>query len=830
MTNFDVSIRAKFVNQVGPGAKATKRDILDLKSAADKLGGASAGRLGQDLVKTGAGAKAAKRDILELKAATDKLGTSTGIQRFQEGMAKGLRDARETLKIREQMARQAEQRRRQEEKARRREAVADGGGVSSAAAFGAGALARRMLAPLGAAYGAKKALDASVDFEAAMAEVRKKVDVNSPTDLQELEGRIRRMALALGIARTEMAGLTAEAGASGIALVDIDRFMTLTGKAAIGWDMAPREASQSLAEIKTGLRMTIPDLEILADKINALGDNSAAKERDIVEMFQRSGAAAKAAGVDVDTTLAFLTGTKAMGIQAEIGARWWGVFSSRLASGFKGKQASSALKALGLDEKTLGAGMKSRPFETLMDFMERLEKHRDKVKIAKNLFGDEWFDETLRVLQGLDEIRKQRDLLRDPSKWRGSLEKGLDIQLGTTKNHFERLKVLASEVGDRLSRWALPPINDGIEWLIEKFDAITTKSTVFSKNMAYLEGRYPDWFGKKEAKPTPEKEPDNNPWLGIAGKRTSEASALQSEAEAARKEWKNAPEKSKTDKKRKAELKAEAERLERRAADVRRSAGMAAARDMTGLEEGRSMATGMRDRKRAEDRAWSDEVDALLFERGVLKSKVGDGKGQGRAALSQKHDLAKVDEKLRAKLGGADIDQIARLTEVFAGLAAQKKVATDPAVSPTKRVQARGNVERLEKELDQLKEKFSAGGIDEAGRQAMLRYIDVLSTEGDKAVEVGQRIADELKSKLEFVARPRIEPSVTGGGFGGESGPAAPASPGKQSSIGGPTTTVHQHIRGADPRAVARASQREQDRAVRRSVAGSLHDLGGSWA
>lgn len=831
MSNLDVSLRLKMVNQLGAGASAAKKDLAGVKEAASKLGsGSGAAKLGTDLSKAGAGAKAAKRDIADLKAATDRLGASSGIQRFNEGMAKGLRDAREQLKVRERLARQTEREQQRASAAAAKAAAAEARaaranpGMGAAAALGAGVLARRLIAPLGGAYLGKKALDSSVGFEAGMAEVAKKVDINGPGDLAYLDKLIRRMALDLGIARTEMAGLTAEAGASGVAFADLEGFMKLTGKAAIGWDMVPREASQALAEIKTGLRMTIPEMEVLADKINALGDNSAAKERDIVEMFQRSGAAAKASGVDIDTSLAFLTGAKAMGIQPEIGARWWGVFTSKFAAGFKGKQSGEALKELGLDEKTLAAGMRSKPFETLMDFMERLEKSPNKTKLAVALLGNEWFDETLRISQGLDEIRKQRDMLRDPTKWRGSLDKGLAIQLGTTKNHLERLKVLASEVGDRLSHWALPPINNGIEWLIEKFDALTNKSTVFSRNMAWLQGRFPQWFGPKEAGPAPDKAPDNNPWAGLAQKRTAQASALQAEADAAAKEADAAPTKTADDKKKQAALKQRADTLRRLAAGERRSAGMSAARDSTGQEEGDAMAAGMRAKRAADEGAWSDQVDALLFERRMLKDKVVEGRS--RSALQSQFAFKQADDKARQHLGTDQVDRADRLATLYAGLAAQQRVAGDAKSTPRARVEARANVSRLQNDL---KEELGKGDLDEPLRRAMERYIRTLNQEGSKAVDEARKIAEELIRTLSIEAHPKITPQYqTGGGFGGEP-TSPPPTPGKQSSLGGSSTTVHQHITGADPRAIARASQREQDRAIRQANAGALHDLG-SWA
>lgn len=56
--------------------------------------------------------------------------------------------------------------------------------------------------------------------------------------------------------------------------------------------------------------------------------------------------------------------------------------------------------------------------------------------------------------------------------------------------------------------------------------------------------------------------------------------------------------------------------------------------------------------------------------------------------------------------------------------------------------------------------------------------------------------------------------------------PPAAAGAGKQASA---SPTVNQTITGADPARVARAAQREQERAIRVSRYGALHDIG-SWA
>lgn len=814
MTNLDVALRFKML-KVGDGAKAVEKDLKGIKGAADAIGkGAATGKLGADLAKVGAATKTVKRDILDLKSATDRLGTSDGIRRWRGDLAKGLAEAREALKVRRQLHLEAQRAAREERRAQREAAkAAERGGVGTAAAMGAGALAGRVLAPLGVGYAGKRALDAAVDFEAGMAEVRKKVNFNNPEEFARIEATIRKLAMDLGIARVEMAGLTAEAGASGIAVEDLERFMKLTGKASVGWDMAPREAAQAMAEMKAGLQMTIPELEVLGDKINALGDDSAAKERDIVHMFQVAGAAAKGVGVDMDTSLAFLTGAKAMGVQADVGARWWGAFTSRLGAGFKGKKAKEALAELGLDEKKLQAAMKAKPFETMIDFMERLDKAKNKVAISKNLFGDEWFDETLRVVQGLAEIKKQHAMLGRPSAWSGSLDKGLQVQLATTKNHFERLKVLSGEVGDRLSRWALPPINSGIEWLIGKFDELTTKSNLFSQNMAWLEGRFPSWFGKAEPTPEAEKAPDNNPWRGVAAKKMEVARGTSAEAEALRKEAAGT-----RDKKKRAALEARASHLDQLAAGDRRAAGMAAARDETGIEDGVAFADGLRARQAAERTARLDRTEKLFWERRQLK---GQAVGRSRAALQAQAELRKNEEELRGLTGMEDVDRAGKILTLLEGRAAQKRIASDRNATPRARSEARASVGRLE---DELYQNLAAAPLGESAKKAFGEFIQVLAAEGTKAVDESRKIAEEMSRVLSFTAHPTIAPigAPPGGGAGG-------ATPGKQSSLSGPTV-VHQHINGADPARVARAAQREQDRAIRSARAGALHDLGSNWA
>lgn len=363
--------------------------------------------------------------------------------------------------------------------------AARAGSAGSGLAAGAvgGVLARfapgALIGGLAAGAAVKGTVGNAVSFEAAMAEVRKKANVPSEEAFAAIEKSIKRTSIELGVAQNDVAALTAEAAASGVEFQNLDRFIKLAAKASVGWDMTAQETSQKLAEIQAGTNMTIGEMETLADKINALGDNSAAKERNIVEMFHRSGAAAKEAGVDFDTTLATLTAVNSAGMQPEIASRWFNSFAGGLRTASEDSDDMvDGLKKLGLTVEQVKTGMKRNAAGTIVDFFERLEKSADAAEIAIKLFGKGWWDETLRAKGASAELRKQLSFLTDSKNYSGSLGKGLAVQLGTTENHLKRLSALSKDVGDRLARWTLPGINQTIETLITHMDELQRRKAL----------------------------------------------------------------------------------------------------------------------------------------------------------------------------------------------------------------------------------------------------------------------------------------------------------------------------------------------------------------
>jgi TP901 family phage tail tape measure protein len=764
MTNFDVSIRARFLNQLGSGARAAESDLKRVGNAARELGkGSASHKFGSDLAKASGQAKATRAAVTDLRRETERLGTARGGARAAQDISKLGTAARAAKADVAALAR--EQAKVGVGKVGGGKGVAAATGGVTAGEVGAGAavarLGMRVVAPLGVGYVTKKAFDQSVNADTAWAEILKKVNDASPEQFQALKKTILDLSFQLGIARTEMMGLTAEAAAAGIVYKDLSTFMQLVGKDAVAWDMSPREAAKNLAFIKAATGKTIAEMTVLSEKINGLADNSSASEKDIVDMFLRVGAAAREAGVKEDDALAILTAVRSGGMEPEVVSRWFGAFAGGLRTAEESpERVDEGLKMLGLTAEKVAKGMKTDAMGTILDLFDRLTKSEDAATAATKIWGREWWDETLRAKGGIAEINKQVEFLKNPANFMGSLDKNLELKLATAKSHLEKMNELVSRIGEGLSKWSIDPFNWMVDKAIDKFQQMQDRLD----NSASWWAR---WTAEEEARLTAKG--DIQP-MGTTGQRF---------------------------------------------------------RPMPDAMDTPEWIKSIRKWVYGDERTADVVASEWLFGEAGRKSEQSDAAKQ-RGAFAGLGELHKAKAEAEAELAAAT-----RAREAAAALLETTPMdrsalmSQDLEIAEERRAKARAKADEA---TGAVSRALQSPDVASAVKAEMDRYAQALQAGGEKATEIARRIAAELQQILSFTARPTIAPAGAGSGVGGSGAGQTNGSPGKQSSLGGPSTTVHQHIRGADPRAIARASQREQDRAVRRAVAGSMHDLGGSWA
>lgn len=340
--------------------------------------------------------------------------------------------------------------------------------------------AGRAAIALGGYYGARgitrSTVGEAISYEKALANIQKKVDFDTPSGFEGFKKFIDEVARKVPLTRAEIAELAAELGATGISAKQMidgmggEGWLLKVAKAAYGYDMTPREAGEQVAKIRNSVEELKADekkMSDVLDMINFLGDKSAAKEREILEAARRALGPGKAMGASVPGSLAFISSAISGGFQPEVAARFTNAMlakllnSEKLGKGKKGQLSDygKALKELGLDPKKVASGMKTNADATVLDVLSRLAKHTDAGRIAISLLGQEWFDEGLRIKEMLSEINRFAEDLKDPSKFRGSLDKSFAIDNATTYANYVRTMNEFKEITLDIGQRALPTVN-----------------------------------------------------------------------------------------------------------------------------------------------------------------------------------------------------------------------------------------------------------------------------------------------------------------------------------------------------------------------------------
>lgn len=173
--------------------------------------------------------------------------------------------------------------------------------------------------------GFKQCIDASIEFESAMAGVAKTTDLTD-TELSAMGDSIKKMSTEIPAATTEIAGVAEAAGQLGIAKDDLLDFTETMTKLGTATNMTADEGATMLAQFANITQMPTGEYSNLGSTIVALGNSTATTESKITEMSQGMAASATNAGISESAILAMAAATASVGIEAEAGSTSWSKF------------------------------------------------------------------------------------------------------------------------------------------------------------------------------------------------------------------------------------------------------------------------------------------------------------------------------------------------------------------------------------------------------------------------------------------------------------------------------------------------------------------------
>lgn len=319
----------------------------------------------------------------------------------------------------------------------------------------------------GAVAGVAFPVKLAVEFESAMADVKKVVDFDTPKQFKEMEQDILRLTRTIPMAGTELAKITASGGQLGVARKDLPKFTETIAKMSVAFDMAADQAGDSMAKLANVYQIPIDQIGKLGDAVNHLSNSSPAKAGDIINTLGRVGGVAKQFGLTEIQTTSLSNAFISLGKTPEIaGTAINGMLTKLMTADKQGAKFQQALKNMGMESKDLKKAIKENGEQALMDFLKQVGKlpKENQMGALVDLFGLEYADDVAVLVGGLETYKKSIDELKKTSKdgkpaFIGSMDKEFAARSATTANNWQIFKNSLTEIGITAGSVLLPALN-----------------------------------------------------------------------------------------------------------------------------------------------------------------------------------------------------------------------------------------------------------------------------------------------------------------------------------------------------------------------------------
>lgn len=324
-----------------------------------------------------------------------------------------------------------------------------------------------ILGVVGAAATLATPIKMAMDFESTMAEVKKVVNVDGSASQQKnyfdgLGDSILKLTRTLPMTANEIGAIVAAGGQAGIENSDLMKFAEMAAKMGVAFDISADEAGQSMAEMKSAFGIPLDQVGVLADKINYLGNTTAAAAPKILDIVQRLGPLGAVAGTNSGQIAALGATLAGMGVQNEVAATGIKNFMLALTKGEAAtKSQKIALKELGFGAKQVAGSMQKDAQQTMLVILKslaRLPKARQ-ASIMSQLFGTESLGAIAPLLTQIGTLEENFRKVGDSSKYAGSMQAEYAARAATTENNVKLFKNGIAELGITVGSVVLPALN-----------------------------------------------------------------------------------------------------------------------------------------------------------------------------------------------------------------------------------------------------------------------------------------------------------------------------------------------------------------------------------
>ncbi len=312
----------------------------------------------------------------------------------------------------------------------------------------------------------------AIEFESAMADVRKVVNFDTPEQAKVMERDILHLTRSIPMAGDELAAIVAAGGQSGVAREKLIGFAEDAAKMGVAFDMSADSAGEAMATMSNVLRRPIETMSEFGDAINYLSDNTNSKAAAIVNVMTRVGSDIKQLGLTDNQGAALGSTFLSMGKAPELAAQATKGMVTAFSLARVGK-FDDELKQLGLTTKGFAAAMDKDAQGAITDFLQRVRQlpKEQQMPLLLKMFGRNYADDVLLLTSSMEEYNRQLNLLSETDadgklKYVGSMQREFANRSATTANQLRLFKNSLMELGITVGSVILPGINGFLKSLM----------------------------------------------------------------------------------------------------------------------------------------------------------------------------------------------------------------------------------------------------------------------------------------------------------------------------------------------------------------------------
>jgi TP901 family phage tail tape measure protein len=306
------------------------------------------------------------------------------------------------------------------------------------------------------------ATKAAMAFESEMAEIRKVVDFDTPEQFKQMGQDILDLSTKMPMAASGIAKIVAAGGQAGIAKEDLLEFAQDAVKMGVAFDLTADQAGDMMAKWRSAFDLNQDGVVALADKINYLGNTTAASAPLISDVVTRIGPLGEIGGVASGEIAALGATMIQTGTKSDVAATGIKNLILGMSIGEKAtKSQAAAFQQLGFDAADMAKRMQTDAKGAILDVFHAIQAlpKDQQAGVLKDLFGEESIGAISPLLSKLNLLEDNFNKVSDATKYGGSVDAEYAARCETTANQMYLFKNSMTAVAIEIGSALLPAIN-----------------------------------------------------------------------------------------------------------------------------------------------------------------------------------------------------------------------------------------------------------------------------------------------------------------------------------------------------------------------------------